>query len=186
MCSSDLYYKWAFREASFDKAVEEMMKERYGLDSVPTFTQMQRNASLIFYGGHHAIDFARPLPPVFVPIGGMQCLEKIGALSKVRPVKSLSSQETDHNFICYTFQEFQEFMDNAEDGVTLIAFGSTVDLSTMPSRFLNLFFNMMRRFSTVRFIWRWKGEMPDNAPENLMAAEWLPQKEILSKFINNY
>ena len=71
-------------------------------------------------------------------------------------------------------------MDNAADGVVLIAFGSTVELNNLTDYYLQIFFNMMRKFNEVRFIWRWKGEMPTDAPENLMAADWLPQREILS------
>ena len=43
-----------------------------------------------------------------------------------------------------------------------------------------MFFNMMRKFSKVRFIWRWKGDVPEESPPNLLGVEWLPQKEILS------
>jgi len=38
----------------------------------------------------------------------------------------------------------------------------------------------MRKYSQVRFIWRWDGEMPGGHPKNLMASKWLPQREILN------
>ena len=72
-------------------------------------------------------------------------------------------------------------MDEAEEGVILISFGSTIDLSTISEYFRNIFFNTMRRYNKVRFIWRWDGPMPKGHPENVMAAKWLPQREILSK-----
>lgn len=74
-------------------------------------------------------------------------------------------------------------MDGASDehGVILIAFGTTIDLSKLPTYYLDIFLNMMKKFSKVRFIWRWSGNLPKNAPNNLLAAEWLPQKAILSK-----
>ena len=72
-------------------------------------------------------------------------------------------------------------MDGAQDGVILIAFGSTIDLNKLSTEHLNMFFSMMKKFSTVRFIWRWTGELPKEAPANLLAADWLPQREILSK-----
>ena len=72
-------------------------------------------------------------------------------------------------------------MDDAQDGVILIAFGSTIPLDKLSTEQLHMFYAMMRKFSTVRFIWRWTGDSPKEAPTNLLAADWLPQKEILSK-----
>jgi glucuronosyltransferase len=76
--------------------------------------------------------------------------------------------------------KFQEFMENAEGGAILISFGSTVLPSSMSPHFLSMFFAMMRKFSSVKFMWRWEGAPPENMPKNLMAANWLPQKEILA------
>jgi glucuronosyltransferase len=152
-------YEWSSRSAWFNEGMEELMKTRYNLTSVQSFAEMERDASLFFYNSHHALDFARPLPPMFIPVGGMACLGKLGTLE-------------DH---------IQEFMDGAEQGVILISFGSTVLPNTMSPHFRTTFYNMMRKFKKVRFIWRWKGEVPEDAPENLLGVEWFPQKEILSK-----
>ena len=154
------YYRVGLPSDYFTESMEGLMKERFGLTSVPNFIDMERNASLVFYNSHHALDFARSLPPMFIPVGGMQCWSEIGALRK----------------------NIKEFIDNAEDGVVLISFGSTVIPSSMSKHLLAMFYSMMRKFNTVRFIWRWKGEEPDNAPKNLLAVDWLPQKDILSKF----
>jgi len=72
-------------------------------------------------------------------------------------------------------------MDGAEQGVVLITFGSTFPLSNLEPHYINIFLEAMRKLSRVRFIWRWVGPMPDGHPRNLMAAEWLPQREILSE-----
>jgi len=82
-------------------------------------------------------------------------------------------------------QVFQDYMDEAEDGVILISFGSTVDLSSIPKHFLTIFFNTMRKYEKVRFIWRWNGVMPEGHPENIMASKWLPQREILGRYLPN-
>jgi len=71
-------------------------------------------------------------------------------------------------------------MDEAEEGVVLITFGSTINFATLDPKFRNAFLNMMRKFDKVRFIWRWDGPMLPETPPNLMAASWLPQREILS------
>lgn len=76
-------------------------------------------------------------------------------------------------------KDFQELMDLATEGVILIAFGSTVNLAKMPGQMKNYFFNMMREFPNVKFIWRWDGPEPENPPENLIVSKWLPQMQIL-------
>ena len=75
----------------------------------------------------------------------------------------------------------KEFLDNANDGAVLIAFGSTIDLSIIPEYFKDVFFQMMIKFPKVQFIWRWDGPLPENHPKNLKVSKWLPQYEILGK-----
>jgi glucuronosyltransferase len=72
-------------------------------------------------------------------------------------------------------------MEGAEEGVLLITFGSTISLSSLNPKYINIFFNTMRKFGKVRFIWRWEGSMPDDQPKNVMASKWLPQREILGE-----
>ena len=78
-------------------------------------------------------------------------------------------------------QDFQSIMDNAVDGVILIAFGSTVNLATMPPAMKGYFFEMMRNFPKTVFIWRWDGPEPENPPGNLILSKWLPQMQILGE-----
>ena len=49
----------------------------------PTFIEMERNTSLVLVNTHPTFDFARPLPPWFVQIGGMACWAPVGSLPQV-------------------------------------------------------------------------------------------------------
>jgi glucuronosyltransferase len=137
--------------------MEALMKEAFHLEKAPSMLEIERNASLVFINAHHATDFARALPPMFVNIGGMQCWQKEKPLPK----------------------EFKEYLDGAEHGAILMSFGSTIDLSRIPEMYKKIFFDMVRKFDKVRFIWRWNGPLPADAPKNLMASNWLPQYQIL-------
>ncbi|CAG7725584.1 unnamed protein product [Allacma fusca] len=75
--------------------------------------------------------------------------------------------------------EYKTILDNAPDGVVLIAFGSTINLATLPPEIKSSFLNMMRRFPKVLFIWRWDGPEPEDQPKNLIVSKWLPQLQIL-------
>ena len=85
------------------------------------------------------------------------------------------------HYVLYV-QEFKDIMDNAKNGVILIAFGSTINLASMPLHMKNNFFDMMRQLPELTFIWRWDGPAPENPPENLIISKWLPQVQILGIF----
>ena len=71
------------RKSSFKNQMMEMYKRRFNLQSAPDFTDIERNTSLVLVNIHYTIDFARSLPPMFVPIAGMQCWEPPGKLPQV-------------------------------------------------------------------------------------------------------
>ncbi|CAG7697011.1 unnamed protein product [Allacma fusca] len=75
--------------------------------------------------------------------------------------------------------EYKAIMDNATDGVVLIAFGSLINLAKLPPEIKSSFLNMMRQFPKILFIWRWDGPEPEDKPENLIISKWLPQFQIL-------
>lgn len=72
-------------------------------------------------------------------------------------------------------------MSGAEAGVVLITFGSTINFATLDTKYRAVFFKMMEKFDKFRFIWRWDGPPLENSPPNLLSANWLPQREILSR-----
>jgi glucuronosyltransferase len=146
------------RTSDFVNGMDKLMRETLKIENPPSFAQLEQNASLVFLNSHYSLDFPRSLPPMFIPIGGMSSWEPTQSLPK----------------------DIQEYLDGAEDGVVLITFGSTMDLSAMPSNYKTMFFNMMRKFDKIRFIWRWSAsELPVDAPPNLKSSKWLPQREIL-------
>ena len=95
---------------------------------------------------------------MFINIGGMQCWQK----EKPLP------------------EEFKTYLDGAEHGAILMSFGSTINLAKIPEHYKTIFFEMVRQFPQVRFIWRWDGPLPKDVPKNLMVSKWLPQYQILS------
>jgi len=152
-------YFYHFRQSNLYPRMETLMKEAFKIDGAPpSMLEIERNASLVFINSHHATDFPRSLPPMFVNIGGMQCWQEL------KPIP----------------EPFKSFLDGATNGAILMSFGSTIDLSKIPQQYKTIFFEMVRKFPSVRFVWRWDGPLPADAPSNLLASKWLPQFEILS------
>jgi UDP-glucoronosyl and UDP-glucosyl transferase len=70
-------------------------------------------------------------------------------------------------------------MDKAVDGVVLIVFGTSYDISKTSERFLQVFFKTFEAFPKLHFVVNWEGHEPKEVPQNLYLSTWLPQKTLL-------
>ncbi|KAK7485152.1 hypothetical protein BaRGS_00023562 [Batillaria attramentaria] len=102
----------------------------------------------------HILDYPIPTLPNVKLIGGIAA----------SPAKPLSP-------------EFQEFMDQASDGVLIVSFGSLVE--GMPARFgLGVFMAAFRRLTKLRVVFRSNITSPD--PEKILTSSWIPQNDLLA------
>ena len=77
------------------------------------------------------------------------------------------------------FQEMEKFIQGAGDnGFIYISFGSVVKISAVPASVIQSFFDAIRS-STMRFFWKWEGDVPADAPKNVYFESWFPQQDIL-------
>ena len=53
--------------------LDELFQETLGMPGIPSVSELERDTSLIFVNTHCSEEFARSLPPLFVPVGGMHC-----------------------------------------------------------------------------------------------------------------
>lgn len=64
--------------------IEKVSKKWLELPTIPSFSDFEKNVSLILYNGHFSVETSKPLPPFFIPIGGMRCSSSNDVLSQVR------------------------------------------------------------------------------------------------------
>jgi glucuronosyltransferase len=57
--------------------LETVLREHLNLTDLPSLCEMDKQASLVFINTHFSIEFARSLPPLYVPIGGLHIQEKL-------------------------------------------------------------------------------------------------------------
>lgn len=50
---------------------ERIMTAAFNRQDIPSYFELERNASLVFVNTHHSYAFANSLPPFVIPIGGM-------------------------------------------------------------------------------------------------------------------
>lgn len=77
-----LYWQWSRHNYVFPQ-VEKILREGLNIPEMPSFVEIEQNVSLIFQNTHWSEEHPRSLPPLFVPIGGMHCVDDLKPLSKV-------------------------------------------------------------------------------------------------------
>lgn len=75
------------------------------------------------------------------------------------------------------FQDIQNILDGAKNGVVYVNFGTNVQSSELPMEKKNAFLNVFRKLKEV-VIWKWEESNLENKPDNVIIRKWLPQKEI--------
>jgi len=77
--------------------------------------------------------------------------------------------------------DLKKWMDEANNGVILVSFGSTLNPSSMSSEKLELLLGVFRSLKQYSFIWKWdtETEIP-NLPNNVKIMSWLPQQDLLA------
>nr|CAB51368.1 UDP-glucuronosyltransferase [Pleuronectes platessa] len=104
------------------------------------------------------LDWARPLLPNMVLIGGINCAEK----------KKNASLPAD----------LEEFVQGSgDDGFIIFTLGSM--LPDMPQEKAQHFLDAFRQIPQ-RVVWRYAGDPPKGLPKNVRLMKWLPQKELLA------
>lgn len=153
-----IHFRW--EHYKFMGALDFMVRSHLKDPSMPFLDDLVRNASLVFYPGDVVTDHPRSQSPLFVNIGGIYCKNASGNL----PSGLMEFLEEGPHF----------------DGLAYISLGSLALSSNLPERVKQVFMDTIRQFPKLRFIWKWDSPIPENKPENLYLAKWLPQTEILA------
>ncbi|XP_054439992.1 UDP-glucuronosyltransferase 3A1-like isoform X2 [Pteronotus mesoamericanus] len=148
----------AWREWCVSAQFDDTIREHFPEDSRPVLSHLRQKAELWFVNSDFAFDFARPLLPNTVYIGGLMS----------KPVEPIPP-------------EFEKFIARFGDaGFVLVALGSSVDI--IPSQVLK---EMNRAFGQLPQGVIWKCS-PSQWPKdvtlaaNVKIVDWLPQNDLLA------
>ena len=75
-------------------------------------------------------------------------------------------------------QDIQKFLDEAENGVIVVSFGSMIRPDIIPGLHDTLV-AVFKNFKQ-RIVWK-TPNAPKTLPSNVMASKWLPQSNVLGK-----
>lgn len=77
------------------------------------------------------------------------------------------------------FQDLRRFLDEGEEGVIYLSFGSNIKSSFMTDQMFADFLEACRSLP-YKFIWKSENqELLSEAPDNVYSQKWLPQQDLL-------
>jgi len=127
---------------------------RYGYFS--SLDELASKSALWFMTEDSVLDYARPMMPNMVEIGGLTVKRTTGKLPP----------------------DIKNFIDGAKKGVILMTFGSTS--SIIPAHMVEKFSEAFGRLDGYRVIWRLNNVDNVKLADNVMLRQWLPQNDILA------
>lgn len=83
------------------------------------------------------------------------------------------------------FQELQNLLDNAKNGVIYFSLGSNVQSVNMPDR-LRVVLNEAFAELPYTILWKYEAEDLPGKPPNVIIKKWLPQQDVLGKLVSFY
>nr|XP_032517763.1 UDP-glucuronosyltransferase 2B20-like isoform X2 [Danaus plexippus plexippus] len=137
-----------------EKLVRKYLPELTG--KVPSLYEMQKETALMLINSHFSYDTPAAILPNIVEIGGLHFTKS-----------NLSLPE-----------DLQKVLDEAQEGVVYVNFGSNVRSIELPVEKKNAFLNVFRQLKQT-VLWKWEDDVLDDKPSNLFTRKWFPQKDIL-------
>uniref|UniRef100_A0AAV2JYY0 glucuronosyltransferase n=1 Tax=Knipowitschia caucasica TaxID=637954 RepID=A0AAV2JYY0_KNICA len=125
------------------------------IDENMSYQQLLGEGAIWLLRYDFTFEWPRPIMPNMVFIGGINC-------AKTSPLPA----------------DLEEFVEGSgEHGIIVFTMGSMV--SDMPIEIAKRFFDAFRQLPQ-RVLWRYEGEIPADAPKNVMPMKWLPQNDLLA------
>lgn len=126
-------------------------------NELPQLIELIHNVSFVFLNTHSALEFARPLAPSLIEIGGLH----IQSETKMSP-------------------DIAQFINDAKIGVIYFSLGGSMKSYDLPPEKREIFTTVFGSLTDVRVIWKWENATLQNQPGNVIIGPWLPQQDLLS------
>lgn len=124
---------------------------------LPPLLDLERNQSLALVNSHFSLGSSLPLLPSQVEVGGIHC----------RPGQPLD-------------EDLESWISGAGGaGVIYLSLGSVGRATSLPSKYRQVLTRALGKVEQ-RVVWKYKGEVEEDLPDNVLVREWVPQQDILA------
>ncbi|CAL8100661.1 unnamed protein product [Orchesella dallaii] len=156
--------RWRWSHFQYAKKIDSMIRKSLLVPEMPYIEDLFRNVSLVLHTGDTVTDYPRTLPPLYVNVAGIHC----------KTPENISLSADLESFLSSTINGQED------DGFVYISLGSLAVSSNLPQSIKDQFFDTIKSFSSLKFLWKWNGELPKDIPSNLFLSQWFPQLDILA------
>ncbi|KAM3962161.1 UDP-glucosyltransferase 2-like [Aphomia sociella] len=148
------FYWNSHSKRTFEKFIGPYLTKRG--KPIPSFDDVNYNASLILGNSHVSLGQATRLPQNYIPIAGYHIDPDVKPLP----------------------EDLQKLLDNAKDGLIYFSMGSNLKSKDLPEELKKGF---LKLFSELKHTVLWKfEEVLPNLPKNVHIVQWAPQPSILA------
>lgn len=123
---------------------------------LPSVEDLEKRIAAHLINNHPILSYPRPKMPGMADIAGVH----------IKPTKPLPA-------------DLKKFLDEAENGVIYVSFGSFLRSADMPSVKYEAMLETFRKLKQ-RVLWKWESDEAPNLPANVMVRKWMPQSDILA------
>ncbi|CAL8137632.1 unnamed protein product [Orchesella dallaii] len=155
--AATVYWK-LFRELWYLPKLEAITKKGLELDEIPSFSDIEKNTSLVFITTHYSQEHARAFPPNVIPIGGLALTGKAKPLPK----------------------DMEDFINKGKAGFVYISFGTVTEFSGFDEQIKKAFIDAVLKFPHIQFIWKLTNDIDVQLPANFLISKWVPQQDLLA------
>ncbi|CAG9826900.1 unnamed protein product [Diabrotica balteata] len=132
----------------------EIAKMAFGEDIAPT-EKLERHLSLVLTNIIMGFNYARPLTPNIIPVGGLH----------IRPARKLPN-------------DIEQIITRSKHGVILFGFGTNIRTADLNADRVQAILRALSRLNET-VLWKFDSEIKD-VPKNVILRKWLPQSDILA------
>lgn len=88
---------------------------------------------------------------------------------------------TAFNSFYLLFQDLQQLLDNAKEGVVYFSLGSNVKSANLTREKRQIIIDALSELPYT-VLWKWEIDFLDRQPPNIITRRWLPQQDVLGKW----
>jgi glucuronosyltransferase len=146
-----------YQEQKWEKRQMKIIEKYFPNNTLKSGFELMSRVDFLMVNAHPALGFIRPIIPKTIQLGFMH----------IESPKELPNGD------------LKKFVDDAENGVIYMSFGSNVKSKDLEPRIQNIFLNVFKSLK-YKFIWKFEAENIPNKPSNVMISKWLPQADLLA------
>lgn len=152
-----LTFAKAYHKMYYAGPAEKLIKKNFGT-GIPKLADIVSTTSVFLVNSHFSLLQSRPLVPGVVEVGGLH----------VQPPKKLPA-------------DLDKYLSQSKKGVVYFSLGTVTLATSMPPKKMRTLLNAFGNL-THDVLWRCEEEVP-NKPKNMLLKTWLPQNDVLGKYL---